>query len=125
MRESNIRVQRLLCTDCAMPTFLNSVLHSVTECLLSFRAESFVFQCDIKNVKVKVYRAIILPVVLYMCEAWSLSIQEEHWLRVFDNRVLRRIFGFESEKVIGKWRKLQNKELYDLYSMLIIIQVIT
>jgi len=78
-----------------------------------------------KNIKVIIYRAIILPVVLYMCEAWSLSIQEEHWLRVFDNRVLRRIFGFESEKVIGKWRKLQNKELYDLYSMLIIIQVIT
>jgi len=78
-----------------------------------------------KNIKVTIYRAIILPVVLYGCEAWSLTMMEEHWLRVFDNRVLTRVFGFESEKVIGKWRRLQNEELYDLYSMLIIIQVIT
>jgi hypothetical protein len=71
-----------------------------------------------------VYRAIILPVVLYGCEAWSLTMREEHWLRVFDNSVIRRIFRFESEKVIGKWRRLQNEELYDLYSILITIQVI-
>ena len=50
--------------------------------------------------------------------------RKEHRLRVFDNRVIRRIFGFENEKVIGKWRRLQKEELYDLYSTLIIIQVI-
>jgi hypothetical protein len=71
-----------------------------------------------------IYRAIILPIVLYGCEAWSLTMREEHGLRLFDNRVLRRIFGFESEKVIREWRRLQNEELYDLYSTLIIIQVI-
>jgi len=71
-----------------------------------------------------IYRAIILPVVLYGCKAWSLTMREEHRLRVFNNRALRRIFGFDSEKVIGKWRRLQNEELYDLYSTLIIIQVI-
>ena len=77
-----------------------------------------------KNIKVMIYRAIILPVVLYGCKAWSLTMREEHRLRVFNNRALRRIFGFDSEKVIGKWRRLQNEELYDLYSTLIIIQVI-
>jgi hypothetical protein len=51
--------------------------------------------------------------------------REEHKLRVFDNRVIRRIFGFENEKVIGNWRRLQKEELYDLYFTLIIIQVIT
>jgi hypothetical protein len=61
-----------------------------------------------------IYRAIILLVVLYECEAWSLTMREEHRLRLFDNRVLRRIFGVESKKVIQKWKRLQNKELYDL-----------
>jgi hypothetical protein len=73
--------------------------------------------------KVTIYRAIILPVVLYGCEAWSLKMRDEHRLRVFHNSVIRRIFEFESEKVIGQWRRLQNEELYELYSMLI-IQVI-
>jgi hypothetical protein len=61
---------------------------------------------------------------LYGCEAWSLILREEHRLRVSDNRVLRRIFGSKSEKVIVQWRRLQIEELYDLYSMLIIIQVV-
>jgi len=55
---------------------------------------------------VTIYRATILFVVLYGCEAWSLTMREEYWLRVFDNRVLWRTFGFGSEKVIGKWRRL-------------------
>jgi hypothetical protein len=55
-------------------------------------------------------------VVLYECETWSLTLREEHRLRVFGNRVLRRIFGPKRDEVMGEWRKLQNEELRDLYS---------
>ena len=61
--------------------------------MLSFGAESSVFQFVIKNVKIKMYRTIILPVVLCGCENWSLILREERRMRVFENRVLRRIFG--------------------------------
>jgi len=61
--------------------------------LLSFGAEPFVFQDAIQNLKIKIYRTIILPVVLYGCETWSLTLREERKLRVFENTVLRRIFG--------------------------------
>jgi hypothetical protein len=56
------------------------------------------------NVKVKIYKTIILPVVLYGCETWSLTLREEHRLRVFENRVLRRIFGPKRDEVTGEWR---------------------
>jgi hypothetical protein len=59
------------------------------------------------------YETIILPVVLCGCEALSLTVREEHKLRVFENRVLRRIFGQKRDRVIGGWRKLHNKELHD------------
>jgi hypothetical protein len=59
-------------------------------------------------------RTIILPVVLYGCETWSLTLREEHRLRVFENRVLRRIFGPKRDEVTGEWRRLHNKELNDL-----------
>jgi hypothetical protein len=62
------------------------------------------------------YRTIILPVVLYECETWSLTLREERRLQVFENRVLRRIFGPKREEIIAKWRKLHNEELNDLYS---------
>jgi hypothetical protein len=63
------------------------------------------------------YRTIILPLVLYGCETWSLTLREEHRLRVFEwNRVLRRIFGLKRDEVTGGWRKLHNEELRDLYS---------
>jgi hypothetical protein len=68
------------------------------------------------NVKVKLYKAITLPVVLYGCETWSLVLREEHRLRVFKKRVLRRIFGLRSEKMMGEWKKLHNGELHILYS---------
>jgi hypothetical protein len=55
-------------------------------------------------------------VVLYGCETWSLTLREEHILRVFENRVLRRIFGPKRDEVKGEWRKLHNEELHDLYS---------
>jgi hypothetical protein len=67
---------------------------------------------------------IILPVVLYGCETWSLTLREEHRLRVFENKVLRRIFGLKRDEVMGEWRKLHNKELHDLYSSPSIIRII-
>ena len=67
-----------------------------------------------KNVKIKIHRTINLPLGLYGCETWSLTLREEHRLRVFENRVLRRIFGPKRERVTGEWRKLHNKELNDL-----------
>jgi len=68
-----------------------------------------------KKLKIKIYRTIILPVVLYGCETWSLTLREERRLRVFENRVLRRIVGTWRDEVIGDWRKLHNEELNDLY----------
>jgi hypothetical protein len=68
-----------------------------------------------KHVKIRIYKTTILPVVLYGCETWSLTLREEHRLRVFENRVLRRIFGPKRDEVIGGWRKLHNEELHNLY----------
>jgi hypothetical protein len=68
------------------------------------------------NVKVKIYETIILPVVLYGCETWSLTLREEHTLRVFENRVRRRIFGPKRDELTGEWRKLHNQEFHILYS---------
>jgi hypothetical protein len=69
-----------------------------------------------KNVKVKIHKTIILPAVLYGCETWSLTLKKEHRLRVFENRVLRRIFGTKRDEVMEEWRKLHNAELYYLNS---------
>jgi hypothetical protein len=74
--------------------------------------------------KIKLYRTIILPVVLYGCETWSLTLREEHRLRMFENRVLRRMFGPKRDEVTGEWRRLHNEELNDLYSSPTIIRVI-
>ena len=68
-----------------------------------------------KNLKIKIYRTIILPVVLYGCETCSLTLREERKLRVFENMVLRRIFGPRGFEVTGEWRRLHNEELNDLY----------
>jgi hypothetical protein len=68
-----------------------------------------------RNVKVKIYKTIILP-VLYGCETWSLTLREEHRLRVFENRVLKKIFGPNRDEVRGEWRQLHNEELHNLYS---------
>jgi hypothetical protein len=76
-----------------------------------------------KNLKIKIYKTVILPVVLYGCETWSLNLGEEHRLRVFENRVLRRIFGPKRD-VDGSWRKLHNDELHNLYSSPNIVRVI-
>ena len=76
-----------------------------------------------RNLKIKIYRTIILRVVLYECETWSLTLREERRLRVFENRVLRRIFGPRRDEVIGEWRKLHNEELNDLYASPNIVRV--
>jgi hypothetical protein len=69
-----------------------------------------------RNVEVKIYTTVILPVVLYECETWSLTLREEHRLRVFENRVLRGIFGPTRDEVTGEWRNLHSGELCNLYS---------
>jgi hypothetical protein len=69
-----------------------------------------------RNIKVKSYKTIILPIALYGCETWSLTLREEHSLRVFENRVLRGIFGPKRDEVTGDWRKSHNVELHNLYS---------
>jgi hypothetical protein len=78
----------------------------------------------LKNLKNRIYRTTLLPVVLYECETLSLTLKEEHRLRAFENRVLRRIFGPKRYEVTGEWRKLHNEELRDLYSSPSIIGVI-
>jgi hypothetical protein len=92
----------------------NACYHSV-QSILSFHLLS-------RNVKVKIYKTIILPVVLYGCETWSLTLREERRLRGFENRVLRRIFGPKRDEVTGEWRKLHNEELHNMYSSLYIKQ---
>jgi hypothetical protein len=77
-----------------------------------------------RNIKIRMYKTIILPVVLYGCEAWSLTLREEHRLRVFENRVLRRIFELKRDEVTGGWRKLHNEELHNLYFSPSIIRII-
>jgi hypothetical protein len=92
-----------------------ATIRSRTFCLLS---------CCQKNLKIRIYKTIILPVVLYGSETWSLILREEHGLRMFENRVLRRISGPKRNEVTGDWRKLHNEELHDLYSSPSIIGII-
>jgi len=77
-----------------------------------------------KKLKIKIYRTIILPVVLCGCETWSLTLREERRLRVFENRVLSRVFGPKRDEVTGEWRKLHNEELSDMYSLPNIVWVV-
>ena len=70
-----------------------------------------------KNTKIEIHRNIIVAIVLYGCETWSLILREEHRLRVFENRVLRRVFGSKRDEVTWKWRKVHNEGLNDLYSL--------
>jgi hypothetical protein len=77
-----------------------------------------------RNVKIKIYKTIILPFVLYGCETLSLTLREEHRLRVFENRALGRIFGPKRDEVKGGWIKLHNEELHGLYSSPSIVRMI-
>jgi hypothetical protein len=94
----------------------NACYHSVQN-LLSSRLLS-------KNVKIRIYKTIVLPVVLHGCETWSVTLREEYRLRVFENRVLRRIFGPRRDEVMGGWRKPHNEELRNFYSSPSIIRMI-
>jgi len=89
--------------------------HSVQKLLSS----SWLF----KNIKIKKSISIILPIVLYGCETWSVTLLEEHRMWVFENRVLRRIFGLKNHMVTAELRRLQNKQLYELYSSNIILVI--
>ena len=75
------------------------------------------------NIKIKIYRTVILPCVLYGCETWSLTLKEKRTVKVFEKRVLRRILGPKREEVIGEWRKLHEEELNVLYSSPNILRV--
>ena len=77
-----------------------------------------------EDIKIEIYRTIILRVVLYECDTWLLTLREEHRLRMFENRVLRRVFGPMRGEVTGKWGKVHNEELNSLYSSPNIIRVI-
>jgi hypothetical protein len=90
--------------------------------LLPFGSESFVILPVVLECKGYNYRTIILPVVLYGCETWSLTLREEHGLRVFENRVLRRTFGPKMDDVTAEWRKLHSEE-HNLYSSPNIIEL--
>jgi len=76
-----------------------------------------------RKLKIKIYRTIILPVVLYGCETWSLTLREECRLRVFENRALRRVLGPKRDEVTGGWRNLHNEELSDGYFLPNIVRV--
>jgi hypothetical protein len=90
----------------------HSVHSLLSSCLLS------------RNLKVKIHKTIIMPVVLYGCETWSVTLRDEHRLRVFGNRVLKRMFGRKMDEVTGQWRKLHDGKLHNLYSSPYIIRQI-
>ena len=85
----------------------NACYHSVQKLLSSIFIS--------KNIKIKIYRTIISPVFVYGCDTWSLTLREERRPRLFEKRVLRRIFGPKRDEVTGEWRKLHTEELNELY----------
>jgi hypothetical protein len=113
VRNTNLteeEIKRMLNSD-------NACYHSVKNLLSSHLL--------LKNLKIRMYKTIMFTVVLQGCETWSLTLREEHRLRVFQSRVLRRIFGPRRDEVRGGWRKLHKEELelHDLYSLLSIIRI--
>jgi len=88
----------------------------VRKSLLLFGTESLTSRPLSKSLKIKIYRIIILSVVLYGCENWSLILREQRKLRFFENNLLRRIFGLRMDEVTGDWRRLHNEEINVLYT---------
>jgi hypothetical protein len=76
-----------------------------------------------RKLKLKLYRTVILPVILYGCESWSTTLADEHKLRVFENKVLRKIYGPKRDEITGEWRRLHNEELHELYDSPDIIRI--
>jgi hypothetical protein len=102
-------------------TYINSIQEEIKSRLKSWNACYHPVQNLLsswllsRNIKIKICRTIILPVVLYGCKTWSLTLREGHSLRVYENRVLRRIFGSTRVEATEKWRKLHNEKLNNLY----------
>jgi hypothetical protein len=112
-----IAIQNLIQEEIKRRLNSNNAYYHLNQKLLSPRLLS-------GNIKIRIYKSIILSLVLYGCETWSLTLREEHRLRMFENRVLMRIFGPERDEVRGGWRKLHNEELYNTYSSPSIIRMI-
>jgi hypothetical protein len=81
--------------------------------LATIQSRIFCLPVYSKNIKMRIYKTIIFPVILYGCETWSLTLREEQGLRMFENRVLRKILGPKKDEVTGEWRKLHNEEFRD------------
>jgi hypothetical protein len=126
-QNQNIRIANESCENVAKFKYLgvtltnqNDILDEIKNRLILGNAcyhsvQNLLSSCLIsKNLKIKIYKTVILPVVLYGCETWSLTLGEGHILRVFENRELRKIFGPKREED-GSWRKLHNDELHGLY----------
>jgi hypothetical protein len=116
---------------CTLRNFQNSgrelLPPEIFQCLSGEKilgAESLVFQFTTQKLKIKLYRTITLPMVLYGCKTWFLTWREERRLNVFDSRMLRRIFKPKRDEVTREWRRIHNKELYALYFSVHIIWVI-
>jgi hypothetical protein len=92
--------------------------------LVPFSPELCLPICCPKSIKIRICKTIILPLVLYGYETWPLTLREEHRLRVFDNRMLRRVFLSKMDKVIGGSRELHNEDLHNFYSSLGVIRII-
>ena len=117
-------------------TLLSSVACPVLQYFSHYLTNRIIFACYYsvqnllssrllsKNLKIKIYRTIILPVVLHGCEIWSLTLRERRRLRVFENRVFRRVFGPKRDEMTGEWRKQHNEELNDLYFLPNIMRVV-
>jgi hypothetical protein len=104
-------------------------IHDEVKCRLKlgsacYHSVQYCLSCSLLFKYINIYRTVILPVVLYEYETWSLTFREKCRLREFENRVLRKILGSKRGKVIGEWRKLRNEELNNLYCSPNIIRVI-
>jgi len=101
--------------------FLNNLR---AECSQGMLVIIFLFQFAIQNIKIKIYSSVILPVVLYGCKTWSLTLREERRVSMFENKVLRKIFGPKRDEVTEEWSRLHKEELHDLYYTPNIIRII-
>jgi hypothetical protein len=102
----------------------NCVQEEIKIRLNSGNVAAIVFRLIFKDLQIKIYKTIILPRVFYRYETWFLTLREERRLRVFENRVLRRIFGPRREEVAGGCRRLHNEKVYNLYALSYVIRMI-